>query len=304
MKSLHMPFIVLFVASVVFGRAAGAQEQPPITFKSDELAPGIYMLQGQGGFAGGNLGLLTGEEGSVLIDDGLQPLSDTTLAAVRGVSPEPIDFVINTHVHGDHVGGNEAFRAAGATIIGHEKLRERMAEQGWPGPDSPDPAPTEALPQITFHESMTFHLNGHEAFVFHVEAAHTDGDSVIFFRDANIIHTGDVFFNGMFPFIDLDSGGSLEGYLEAQEDVLSIAGPLTRIIPGHGPVASKADLQAAHDMLTDARDRVRALVDEGKSVDEVLVANPLGSYHDEWNWEFITTERMTRTIYRALKEDL
>lgn len=300
MKAL--PILVTLV-SVLAVPTAGAQEQPPITFKSEELAPGIFMLQGQGGFAGGNLGLLTGEEGTVLIDDGLQPLSETTLAAVRAISPDPVDFVINTHVHGDHVGGNVAFSEAGAMIIGHEKLRQRMAEQGWPGPDSPDPAPPGALPQITFDESMTFHLNGHEAFVFHVAAAHTDGDSVISFRDANIVHTGDVFFNGTFPFIDLDSGGSLEGYLKAQEDVLSIAGPLTRIIPGHGPMASKADLQAAHDMLRNARDRVRALVDEGKSVDEVLAANPLGSYHDEWSWEFITTERMTRTIYRALTED-
>lgn len=290
---------VLATTTVILAQSAAAQDAS-ITFKSSELAPGIYMLEGQGGFTGGNLGLLAGEEGVVLIDDGLEPLSDTTLDAVGKVSRRAVDFVINTHVHGDHVGGNAAFHAAGATIIGHDNIRRRLVENGWQGQEGRTPAPKGALPQVTFDESMTFHLNGHEAFVFHVEAAHTDGDSVIFFRNEDIIHTGDVLFNGMFPYIDLDSGGSVEGYIAAQEDVLSLAGPRTRIIPGHGPVAGRAELQAARDMLTDAVGRVQALIDEGKSIDEILAANPLAPYHDEWDWEFITTERMTRIIHRSL----
>ena len=278
-------------------------QETPVTFSSSEVAPGIYMLEGQGGFAGGNLGLLTGDDGVVLIDDGLEPLGTMTLAAVREVAGRPVDFVINTHLHGDHVGGNEAFFEAGATIIGHDNVRRRMADTE--AAESADgSAPSAAsLPQITFDRSMTFHLNGQEAFVFHVAAAHTDGDAVIFFRRENVIHAGDVMFNGMFPFIDLDSGGSLDGYLAAQEDLLSLAGPETRIIPGHGPLASKADLEAARNMLADARDRVKKLVDDGKTLDEIMAANPLASYHDKWNWDFITTERMTQTLHRALTQN-
>lgn len=293
---------VSIVLTLIVAGPALAQEGE-VTFAASEVAPGIHMLQGQGGFAGGNLGLLTGEDGVVLIDDGLEPLSDMTLAAVRDVSDRPVDFVINTHAHGDHVGGNEAFFEDGATIIGHDNLRRRLVGQGAADPEGGTPPTAASLPQITFDKSMTFHLNGHEAFVFHVAAAHTDGDSVIFFREEDVIHTGDILFNGMFPFIDLDSGGSLEGYLAAQEDILSLAGAETRIIPGHGPLANKADLEAAHRMLRDARDRIKRLIDGGSTIEEVLAANPLAPYHDQWNWEFITTERMTRTIHRALAEE-
>jgi glyoxylase-like metal-dependent hydrolase (beta-lactamase superfamily II) len=280
------------------GPAAGQVAE--ISFKSTELAPGLYMLEGQGGFAGGNLGLLTGEDGTVLIDDGIEPLAPEMLAAVNELAGVPVDFVINTHVHGDHTGGNAALHAEGATIIGHDNIRKRLLDGS--ATESGEPAPAEALPQVTFSDAVTFHLNGHEAFVFHVEHAHTDGDAVIRFREANVIHAGDVFFNGMFPFIDLDSGGSVDGYIRAQEGILSHAGPDTRIIPGHGPLADRDDLQAAHDMLVDARARVKALVDDGKSLDEVLAAGPLSRYDAEWSWQFITTEFMTRTLYRGLTE--
>jgi glyoxylase-like metal-dependent hydrolase (beta-lactamase superfamily II) len=224
-----------------------------------------------------------------------------TLAAVRDVSDRPVDFVVNTHLHGDHIGGNAALFAAGATIIGHDNVRRRLVQGA--GADGGAPPSAASLPQITFDKSMTVHLNGHVAFVFHVAAAHTDGDSVIYFRDADVIHAGDVMFNGLFPFIDLDAGGSVDGYLAAQEDILSLAGAETQIIPGHGALAGKADLETAHEMLSDARDRVKRLIDEGKTIDEILAANPLAPYHDQWNWEFITTERMTRTLHRDLTRD-
>ncbi len=288
---------------IVFAAAPSAAQDAEISFKSTEVAPGIFMLEGQGGFTGGNLGLLVGDDGVVLIDDGLEPLADKTLAAVAEITRDPVDFVINTHLHGDHIGGNEAFHRAGATIISQDNTRLRLAEQDQTGSDDHTATSKEALPQITFSHSMTFHLNGHEAFVFHVPAAHTDGDAIIFIRDANVLHTGDVMFNGMFPFIDLDSGGSVAGYIAAQEDMLSLAGPETRIIPGHGPIADKDDLQASRDMLVDARDRVQGLINDGRSEDEVVAANPLEAYHDEWNWQFITTERMTRTLFRGLTQD-
>ena len=269
-------------------------QQSEITFESTELSKGLYMLQGQGGFAGGNLGLLTGSDGVILIDDALEPLAEKVIDAVEAHTEAPVDFVINTHVHGDHVGGNAALHQTGATIVTHDNIRHRMMA---------DDAYKDALPEITFSDAVTFHLNGHTAYVFHVPHAHTDGDAVIHFPDVNVIHSGDILFNGMFPFIDLDSAGSVAGYITAQEKILSLADADTKIISGHGPMASKADLQSAHDMLVDALARVKKMVDAGRSEDDILAENPLASYHDDWNWGFITTERMTRTLYRSLTKN-
>jgi cyclase len=286
---------IAIIACLVMPLVAAHAQEGEISYKSTELASGLYMLEGQGGFAGGNLGLSTGGDGVVLIDDGLGPLAPRLLAAVTEITGQPVDFVINTHLHGDHTGGNIALHEAGATVIGHENVRRRMIESAAAGADESAPVAEESLPEITFSRSMTFYLNGHEAFVFHVARAHTDGDAVIFFRGADVIHAADILFNGLFPFIDLDSGGSVAGYLKAQDDILSIAGPGTRIIPGHGPLAGKSDLQAARDMLADARSRVKALVDAGKSEEDIVAANPLEAYED-WSWNFITTEVMTRTL--------
>lgn len=296
------PVASLALASLVLlGAGSSAAQQSGISFKSTEVAPGLYMLEGEGGFAGGNLGLLTGEDGTVLIDDGIEPLADEMLAAVNEIAGVPVDFVVNTHVHGDHIGGNAAVHASGATIIGHDNIRQRLLD----GSATADGNRAEkgAMPEITFSDAVTFHLNGHEAFVFHLEHAHTDGDAAIHFREADVIHTGDIFFNGLFPFIDLGSGGSIDGYIAAQEEILAQAGADTRLIPGHGPLAGKAELEAAHAMLVDARRRVMQLIDEGKSEDEVIAANPLAPYDADWSWDFINTEVMTRTLYRGLAGD-
>jgi glyoxylase-like metal-dependent hydrolase (beta-lactamase superfamily II) len=268
-------------------------QQAEITFKLSELSEGLYMLEGQGGFAGGNVALLTGSDGVILIDDALEPMADKLIKAIEEHTEQPVDFLINTHVHGDHIGGNAALRQSGATIVTHDNIRERMIA---------DSAAKDALPEVTFSDEVTFYLNGHTAFVFHVAHAHTDGDAVIHFPEVNIIASGDILFNGLFPFIDLDTGGSVPGYIAAQEKILSMADDETKIISGHGPQGDKADLQTAHDMLIDALSRVKRLVDVGKSKDEILAENPLASYHDDWNWGFITTERMTQTLYRSLTE--
>ena len=279
--------------------SAYAQEAE-ISFRATELAAGLYMLEGQGGFTGGNLCLSVGEDGVVLIDDGVAPLASKMLAAVTDIAGRPVDFVVNTHVHGDHIGGNATLHESGATIIGHENVRRRLVEDDAVSADGSAPAPESMLPEVTFSQSMTFHLNGHEAFVFHVERAHTDGDAVIYFRGVDVFHAGDILFNGIFPFIDLESGGSVAGYLEAQDDILSLAGPESRIIPGHGPLAGKSDLRAARDMLADATGRVKALVDAGRSEQDIVAENPLEPYED-WSWNFITTEVMTRTLVRDLQ---
>jgi glyoxylase-like metal-dependent hydrolase (beta-lactamase superfamily II) len=270
-----------------------------ITYKSTELASGMYMLEGQGGFGGGNMTVSIGGDGVVLIDDGLPPLTDTLLGAIGELTKDPVAFVVNTHAHGDHVGGNEALGKKGATIVAHDNLRRQMIAAG--GEDNP--TPKEALPVLTFSDAVTFHLNGREAFVFHVERAHTDGDLAIHFVKDNVIHAGDVFFNGLFPYVDLDGGGSVEGFIAAQTHIISLSDDKTKIVPGHGPLANKKDLQAARDMLADALERVRKLVRAGKSEEEILETNPLADYHDDWNWGFISTERMTKTLIRELMED-
>jgi glyoxylase-like metal-dependent hydrolase (beta-lactamase superfamily II) len=251
------------------------------------------MLEGVGGFTGGNLGVLAGDDGVVLIDDGLEQYSDKLLAAVGEAAGAPVDFVINTHVHGDHVGGNSALHAQGARIVAHDSIRARMVASD---------AQPDALPELTFNDEMSFYLNGQQAHVMHVASAHTDGDAVILFPDANVIHTGDAMFNGLFPFIDLDSGGSVSGYIAAQSKLIKLANEETRIIPGHGPLANRADLVRARDMLVDAESRVRAMLDKGMNADAILAADPLADYGESWSWGFITTERMTQTLIRALSE--
>lgn len=280
----------ILVLALLLPAGTFAQDES-VSFRSTALAPGLFMLHGEGGFAGGNLGLLTGEDGVILIDDGLEPLAKTMLAAVQGTAGAPVDFVINTHLHGDHIGGNAALHRHGARIVAHDNIRHRMTESG---------AADDALPELTFSDRMTFYLNGHRAEVMHVHSAHTDGDSIIHFPEANVIHTGDTMFNGLFPFIDLDSGGSVDGFIAAQTRIIELADDDTQIIPGHGPLANRDDLVAARDMLADAKARVGKLVDDGLSLEAVVAANPLADYHDAWNWDFITTERMTETLYRGL----
>ena len=286
MDKKNLALLILLPAGALFA-------QDDSNWKSQEVVPGIYMLESDRGFAGGNLGLLTGDDGVVLIDDGMPTITATTVAAVEALTGDPVDFVINTHAHGDHTGANAAFMEQGATVVVHDNLRQALTED--------EQYDQSALPELTFSDSVTFHLNGHTAYVFHIPSAHTSGDAAIHFKEVNVIHTGDVMFNGMFPFIDLDGGGSVDGFIAGQQRMHAMADDATKIIPGHGPLASKADLKAAIDMLVDAQAMVKALVDDGLSLEEVQEANPLARYAS-WNWNFITTERMTATLYRSLTE--
>jgi len=287
-------FIILLLALVP---AAYAQEFAT-SFKTTEVATGIYMIEGVGGFGGGNMGLLVGKDYVAMIDDGLEPLAPTLLQHVAETTAgRPVNFMVNTHVHGDHAGGNARFAENGTIVFAHDNIRRRLVQ---------DPSPaggTGGIPVVTFAEGVTFHLNGIEARVFHLPKAHTDGDAVIYFPGANVIHTGDIMFNGLFPYIDLGNGGSVDGYINAQQKILALANDDTALIPGHGPVASKSDLRDNLDVLIDSQKRIRALVDSGDSEDEIVAANPLSIYHDDYDWGFITTERMTRTLIRSLTTD-
>ena len=267
-------------------------------FEATQLSDNIHVLVGVNGFTGGNIALLTGDDGVIMVDDSMPPLGEKLKAAIKKVTGSSVDFIINTHVHGDHTGLNAEFAKDGSWIVGHENLRDHMIVKG---NGVAVPAPKEALPVITFNSEMNFHLNNEKARIIHMASAHTNGDAMIHYTDANIIHTGDLMFNGLFPYIDINSGGSVMGYLNAQKQMLAMADDKTQIIPGHGPMATAADLQAAIDMLEDSIAIISKHVADGMSEDDVVKANPLKKYHDSWNWGFITTERMTRQLYKGLK---
>jgi glyoxylase-like metal-dependent hydrolase (beta-lactamase superfamily II) len=285
-----------FVALIcVIAPLANAQDAE-ITFKSTEIEPGIFMVEAQGGFGGGNMAVLVGDDHVVMIDDSMPPLAETLLTHVTETADGPIDFMINTHIHGDHVGGNAYFADKGTVVFAHDNIRKRLLEDSsYAGGDG-------GLPVITFGDGVTFHLGNIEARVRHLPKAHTDGDAAVYFPQANVIHAGDILFHGIFPFIDLDSGGTVDGYIAAQEKIWSMADDATKIIPGHGSLTNKAGMKADIDMLVDARAMVKALLEQGNTADEVLGANPLEKY-DSYDWSFITTERMTKTLIRSLTSD-
>jgi len=285
-----LAFLPLLMASLAFAQDA------EITFSSSEIEPGIFMVEAKGGFGGGNMAVLVGEGHVAMIDDGLPPLAENLLAHVTATAGGPIDFMVNTHVHGDHAGGNAVFAENGTVVFAHDNIRKRLL------PDASGAGGPDGLPVITFGDGVTFHLGGIEARVEHLPKAHTDGDAVIYFPGANVIHTGDILFHGIFPFIDLDNGGTVDGYIVAQQEILSMADDETKIIPGHGSLTDKAGMTADIDMLIDGRAMVKALLDQGNSSDDVLEANPLAKY-DSYSWEFITTERMTLTLIRSLTTD-
>jgi glyoxylase-like metal-dependent hydrolase (beta-lactamase superfamily II) len=291
--------ILLLSALLVTGSVV-AKDEPKVSFAQTEVATGIYMLSGEGGFTGGNLALLIGDDGVVLIDDSMPPFLDIMSQAIKSLTDQPIDFLINTHVHGDHTGNNKTIGASGTHIVAHENLRRHLLEKGVQSADGMVPAEKAELPVITFSDQMNFYFNDQPASVIHVPHAHTDGDAIIHFTAANVIHTGDTFFNGMFPFIDLDSGGSVEGYILAQMKVISMVNDDTKIIPGHGPLSNKRELQASIDMLTDAKNIMIKHINQGFTLEEIIQANPLAKYHDKWNWGFITTERMTTQLFNDL----
>ena len=239
-----------------------------IQVRAIPVTANLYMLQG----AGGNIGLAIGDDAVFVVDDQYAPLTRKVLAAIATVTPNPVRFVVNTHWHMDHVGGNEALGQLGALIYAHENVRRRMSVDGFiEALNTTVPAsPKVALPVVTFTDAVTFHINGDSVRVFHVPPAHTDGDAIIHFTRANVIHMGDVFHNAGLPFVDLSSGGSIHGFVTAADKVLALSNAQTKIIPGHGPLADRARLKAYRDMIVALRDRVRTLISTGKTVEEIL----------------------------------
>jgi glyoxylase-like metal-dependent hydrolase (beta-lactamase superfamily II) len=240
-----------------------------------------------------------GPDGTLLVDDGTAALAPQLLAAVEKIAPGPVRVVINTHWHPDHTGGNEQFGKAGSLLVAHDNVRARMSElQASAAYDFEVPAaPAAALPILTFDDALSLHLNGDRLTVLHVDAAHTDGDVLLWWEDANVVHVGDVYYSGTYPLIDLGSGGSLAGLVAALETVLSRADSRTMIIPGHGPVSNRAELAAYRDMLVATGRRVRELIDAGKSLDEVLAARPTAAYDAVYGQDSMTVERFVGILY-------
>ena len=289
-----------FVTAAALAPLASAQEQDfsKVQIQTVDVAPGVHMLVG----SGGNIGVSSGSDGVLLIDDQYAPLTEKIRAAVSAISKHPLRFVVNTHWHGDHTGGNENLGGAGAVIVAHENVRRRMStEQVSELFKRTTPAsPKVALPVVTFTEDVSFHVNGDELHVFHVDPAHTDGDSIVHWKNANVFHMGDLFFSGGFPFIDLDSGGSVNGVIAAAEKVLALANDASKIIPGHGPLATKKDLMAYRDMLEEIRTRIQTQITAGKTLDEIVASGPTKAWDDTLGKGFINGQRLTETVYRSL----
>ncbi|MDD7884468.1 MBL fold metallo-hydrolase [Flavivirga sp. 57AJ16] len=260
-----------------------------VTIETVKLTDHVYMLIG----SGGNIGVSAGEDGVFIIDDQFAPLTPKILEAIKKLSDEPIKIVMNTHHHGDHTGGNENFGKLGATIMAHDNVRKRLKAKN----------PKEALPVITFNDKLHVQMNGEQVVAFHIENAHTDGDAMLYFTKSNVLHTGDTYFNGRYPYIDLNSGGSVNGYINAVKAGLMLIDEDTKIIPGHGHLSTKTEYKTFLKMLETIKANILKEIASNKTEDEVASNSSITTAYDALGYGngFINSEKIRRTFYRSLK---
>ena len=288
-------------AAALFAAAATAQQDfSKVEIQTEKLADTVYMMTG----AGGNLGLSVGEDAVFVIDDQFAPLTPKIQAAIAKLSAKPVKFVVNTHWHFDHVGGNENLGTAGALIVAHENVRKRMSVESFIeffGMKT-KPEPAVALPVVTFTRDVAFHLNGDEIFAHHVPRAHTDGDAIVQFKRSNVIHMGDTFFNKLYPFIDTSSGGTVEGVIAAVDRVLQVTSEHTKIIPGHGPLATRADLQTYRNMLATISGRIGEQLRAGRTLEQVAASKPTAEFDAVWGNGFLKPDKFIEMLYQNLQK--
>ena len=285
-KSLVGAIFCLLIYSKMY-----TQDMSKITIEVSKLSETVYMFQG----SGGNIGVSVGEDGVYLIDSQFAALTPKIITEVKKLSDQPIKFLVNTHHHGDHTGGNENLSAMGTYIIAHDNVRTNLAGK-----------PDGTLPLITFNDKLSIHLNGEKTLLYHVENAHTNGDTVIFFTESNILHTGDTYFKGRYPFIDLNDGGSVNGYISAVEKALMLIDDDTKIIPGHGDLSNKKEYQSFLAMMKELRTAILKEIEQGKSESEVASNSALTKIFDDqgYSWPFIDSEKIRRIFYKSLSQNL
>lgn len=289
--------IRLLVLSLALAVApATAQDFSKAQVKATALRGGTHLLTG----AGGNIVASVGPDGAWIIDDQYAPMADKILAALKVLGDAPLRFVINTHWHTDHTGGNEAMGRSGAVVMAHHNVRTRMGTAGTFRGEKREAAPAGALPVLTFDEGVSLHLNGDHVQARHVAKAHTDGDVLVKFEKANVLHMGDVYFNGLYPFIDLESGGSIDGLLAAIRSGIELADEATLVVPGHGPVSNRAELVAYGDMLQRYRDAIAAMKREGRTLQQVIAARPTAATDAALGKAFIKPDQLVTSIYNSL----
>lgn len=297
---MHFPWRFRFalLALLCGGLPAAAAAQSDVEISVQKIADGLHMLVGRGG----NIAVSTGADGPLLVDDQYAPLAPKIEAAVREIQDAPLRFVLNTHWHGDHTGGNEIFGGKGALIAAHRNVRARLSAKQISslfGRETPA-SPHAALPVLTFQHSMTLHWNGEEIELQHAARAHTDGDSIVWFRRANAVHLGDLYFNGLWPFIDVDSGGSLDGVIAALGEALARLNRRSAVIPGHGPLSNRRELRAYRKMLMEVRARVKRAIAEGANAEALSRSGVVDDLEERWGGGFLDTATFLRILHADL----